>query len=1015
MVGTMIPAAAFAAQETINTPLLADFTFDDDASVLAGGNAKATVNGSYQLKDSKDAASGKALYLDGNASNYLSVTDKDGKSLLAGKKEITVSYDAKPDRTATSWVFYAAPNTDAQKSPEYYIGAFANSGNTKVERYNNGRTVGFETKTGTDWSHVDIVYSEGTTAVYVDGVKRVSVDNSNAQLPDILGASGILYIGRANWGNGESYKGWIDNFKIYDGALTDAQLITEEAAKKAVEADKAALTLPQEIISDFTLPSKGTNYTNITWAVEENDNAVIQADGYQVKVVRPAEQDAEVTFTATIELQGVKDKKEIAVKIPKEISDEAIVEEAYGKLDIATKDDVRGNITLPTEMEVSGTVKKAQITWESSDKAVVTDTEADGKAPGVVTRKRIDKEVVVTAVIKSGDVQKTKEFVLKVKKAPKATAKTTDYLFAHFTGTEGRVTDEQIYFATSEDGSQWKDLTADGKPVLSSVIGDKGVRDPYLIRSPEGDKFYLIATDLSIYYRGGWGNAAATTTGSTKLVIWESDNLVDWSEPRLVDVAGPIPEAGGAWGPGGFFDKNTGNYVVYWATYSTKSNVNGDGMNMYYATTRDFYTFSEPVLWIDRAGSIIDTTMIQVGDKYYRASGDGQITIEESDSIYDGWEIIGTLKDIFNNNGYSGAYLEGPEFFKYNEDDYLKDAEGNPVETWGLMCDQYAAGRGYLPFRTTNIADQTTKSWSPASDVNFGSLKKRHGTILPITREEYARVMEEYAGITVDVPEPVIDKTYLKEAIENAVPAADEEKYTEESWSAYAKALENAEKVDADANASQEAIDAAEEELLKAQEGLVGKENPRLPYVDVAENAWYYGAVAYNYGKKTMTGKDATHFAPEETLVRAQFAAVLHKMNGEPGMYYKAVFSDVTEGDWFRNAVLWAADKKIVTGYTGTTLFGANDPVTRSQMATMMYRYAKEYKKYDVGADGDYSNFPDAGDVQEFAVDAMKWAVAEEIITGKTIDGKLMLDPQGSANRAECATIIQRFMEKYEK
>ena len=70
-------------------------------------------------------------------------------------------------------------------------------------------------------------------------------------------------------------------------------------------------------------------------------------------------------------------------------------------------------------------------------------------------------------------------------------------------------------------------------------------------------------------------------------------------------------------------------------------------MNMYYATTRDFRTFSDPVLWIDREHSIIDTTMIQVGDKYYRASGDGQITIEESDSIYEGWKIIGTLKDIF--------------------------------------------------------------------------------------------------------------------------------------------------------------------------------------------------------------------------------------------------------------------------------------------------------------------------------------------------------------------------------
>ena len=192
-----------------------------------------------------------------------------------------------------------------------------------------------------------------------------------------------------------------------------------------------------------------------------------------------------------------------------------------------------------------------------------------------------------------------------------------------------------------------------------------------------------------------------------------------------------------------------------------------------------------------------------------------------------------------------------------------------------------------------------------------------------------------------------------------------------------------------------------------------GPTPPELPYVDVAESDWFYDAVAYNYAAKTMTGLDDTHFAPTGTLVRAQFAAVLHKMNQTPEMPYTSLFSDVLENDWFKNAVLWAKSKNIVNGYTDTDLFGPNDNVTRAQMATMMYRYAKDYKEYDIKADGDYSEFPDAGDVQEFAIEAMKWAVSEEIITGKTINGQLLLDPQGSANRAECATIIQRFMEKY--
>lgn len=648
--------------------LLADFTFDDAATGFSGGQAKAS--GTYTLADVDGK---KAIYLDGSATNYLNVTNSDGSSLLTGKEELTISFEAKPDRTATNWGFYAAPDTNKQTyNKEVYVGAMINNGTTKIERYkNNGsRATSVSAATGTGWTRVDVVLDEDSTTIYVNGEKEATVASSY-KLSDILGESSILQIGKANWGNGEYYKGWMDNFKIYDGALTD---------------------------------------------------------------------------------------EEIAEEIEKAYDDEKVVELAKEQLAIANAEDVRGNITLPAEITVEGSGKKAAITWKSDRPDVITDQETDGKAAGVVSRQDADTTVKMTATLICGASSDTKEFTLHVKKRYEM-EKTTDYLFAHFTGTEGRVTDEQIYFATSEDGSQWTDLRANGNPVLSSEIGDKGVRDPYLIRSPEGDKIFLIATDLSIYYRGGWGNAAATSTGSTKLVVWESTDLVNWTEPRLVDVAGKIPGAGCAWAPEAFYDEATGNYVVYWATASDESNAVGDRMNMYYCTTRDFYTFTDPVLWIDRDHSIIDTTMIydENTKKYYRASGDGQITIEQSDSIYEGWEIIGTLSGIFNNNNYSGSKLEGPEFFKYNEDDYLTDTAGNPVETWGLMCDQYAEGKGYLPFRSTNLADMTTESWSRASDVNFASLKKRHGTILPVTRAEYKAVRKAFAGI-VDEDDPMETK-----------------------------------------------------------------------------------------------------------------------------------------------------------------------------------------------------------------------------------------------------------------
>ncbi len=192
----------------------------------------------------------------------------------------------------------------------------------------------------------------------------------------------------------------------------------------------------------------------------------------------------------------------------------------------------------------------------------------------------------------------------------------------------------------------------------------------------------------------------------------------------------------------------------------------------------------------------------------------------------------------------------------------------------------------------------------------------------------------------------------------------------------------------------------------------------KLPYTDVKESDWWYQAVYDNYVAGSMTGKDKTTFAPTENLVRAQFASILWKMNGKPGMVYTNLFEDVVKDQWFTDCVLWAADKEIVTGYSNTKNFGPNDNVTRAQVATMLYRYAKS-KGYTVETDGSYEGFPDAGEVQEFAIDAMRWAVGSGIISGKTLDGspesKKYLQPQGNSSRAECAQMVQRFMELYKK
>ena len=179
-----------------------------------------------------------------------------------------------------------------------------------------------------------------------------------------------------------------------------------------------------------------------------------------------------------------------------------------------------------------------------------------------------------------------------------------------------------------------------------------------------------------------------------------------------------------------------------------------------------------------------------------------------------------------------------------------------------------------------------------------------------------------------------------------------------------------------------------------------------LPYKDVKEGDWFYDYVYDVYIKKLMTGLDTDVFGPDRNLVRAQFAVILYRMEGEPEVIFKETFPDVADGLFYSKAVIWAAENKIVTGYTSTGAFGSNDPITREQMAVMMFRYAN-YKGLDTSESKELSSFPDDEKVQEFAVGALQWCAAKEIITGKGEEKALA--PQGSTNRAECATIISRY------
>lgn len=184
-----------------------------------------------------------------------------------------------------------------------------------------------------------------------------------------------------------------------------------------------------------------------------------------------------------------------------------------------------------------------------------------------------------------------------------------------------------------------------------------------------------------------------------------------------------------------------------------------------------------------------------------------------------------------------------------------------------------------------------------------------------------------------------------------------------------------------------------------------------LPFTDVSENAWYAEAVRYVYAHGLMEDTSATAFSPDATTSRSMIAAILWRMAGSPVVNYAMDYTDVAQGQWYSEAIRWAASEGIVGGY-GNGLFGTNDPITREQFAVMLYRYAQE-QGYDVsvGENTNILSYTDAADSAEYAIPAMQWAVGAGLITG-TGDGST-LTPQGQATRAQAAVMLMRFCEKY--
>ena len=178
------------------------------------------------------------------------------------------------------------------------------------------------------------------------------------------------------------------------------------------------------------------------------------------------------------------------------------------------------------------------------------------------------------------------------------------------------------------------------------------------------------------------------------------------------------------------------------------------------------------------------------------------------------------------------------------------------------------------------------------------------------------------------------------------------------------------------------------------------------PYSDMFDTDWFFEYVRYVTEKGLMKGTSDGKFSPDVTMTRAMLVTVLYRLEDKPEVSGDIPFPDVKAGEWYSDAILWASQNSIVDGYNNGT-FGLNDPVTREQAVTILYRYA-EFKEKDVSVLGNLLRFTDRNDISDWARDALRWAVAEEIIQGRT---PTTIVPQGTSTRAELAAIIMRYAE----
>ena len=615
---------------------------------------------------------------------------------------------------------------------------------------------------GPGFATITMVGSADALTLYVDG-EEISTTTHPYTLADIVPTGDVLgYLGRSLYAGDQLLEADVSDVKFWDEALTVEQLrAAQPSAEDKRAADEGLLTLDlaqivrgdnpdlERVTKPLSLPQQ-QNGVELTWS--SSDEAVVALDG---TVSRSIEEDTRVTLTARTS-GGSELTFDVTVLAPSIDTDLASIELA-------------STTTENLPLIVAGASEGADIVWESSDPDIVTATDRGYEAPeigmadpyaggGIVTRPAYgagDVDVTLTATATLGDQTATREFEVTIAEQGR-TAPDAGYAAAYFR-SDG---DERIYSAaTTENDFFTFEEVADGQPVVDNAEDTTGHRDPYILRSHDGDKYYMIATDLCIGCGTGWGEAQSN--GSLKVNVWESTDLVEWTRTNG-DGNGGItvnqPEAGMTWAPEAYWDDELQSYVLFFASrlYDDVDHTTGPGYaRMFAVVTRDFVNFSSPpATWQDTGYARIDSTIQKIGDYYYRFSknedggaADGLergkdiflerskvLTAPTTESSWDAdpestWQLVDTAM----TTPVTGNHGEGPQIAKLNDGDPNNTESG---DGYVFLVDNYSAG-GYRAFVTSGEAisssDQSDRlslrdGWEPRTDGLPDS--PRHGSFV---------------------------------------------------------------------------------------------------------------------------------------------------------------------------------------------------------------------------------------------------------------------------------------------